>query len=165
MSTFIDAIHSELQPKGSKIRDFGRAILSRFSIPKISIPYADVILVITCLITMLTRPHALYTYCISRLIRVGAIYLVRFPNPHPRANQIRRRCHDLIVSGHASTWTTIFLCNDWKILTGPLAAYHLYHSIVELHHYSVDIYLGIVISVLTYLTSTQTYIPLMKIVS
>lgn len=163
MAISIDLAHYKLTPKGAQIRDFGRELLLRCRIPRIAILdhglVSDLLLVVIGFLTIFGRPHALYTFCLSRIIRVGAIYLVRFPNPHPKCDQIRQRCHDLIISGHTLALMTVFLCNDYKLITGPLMLYSLYNIIIEFHHYSVDVYLAIIIALLCYSTSTQSYIP------
>ena len=161
----LDLVHHKITPKGSQIRDFGYELLSQFRIPKVRLfnhhgLLNDILLVIVGFLTIFGRPHALHTFCLSRMIRVGAIYLVRFPNPHPSCHQIRQRCHDLIISGHTLALMTVFLCNDYKLITGPLMLYSLYNIIIEFHHYSVDVYLAVIIAILCHCTSTQSYIPI-----
>lgn len=101
--------------------------------------------------------NLLKSFLLSRLIRIIAIYLIKIPNPNPRAHLKRNRIHDLIISGHTIHWNLIFIYFiknfNWVCYSSLfiiLILYYLY-LIKEKHHYSIDIFFGIYVSYTSYL--------------
>ena len=98
----------------------------------------------------------LNAFVLSRLVRIVAIYLVQFPNPNKNSHKERVRTHDLIISGHTIHWNLIHVyifnnCNYTVnlITITSLCLYYTY-LIKRKHHYSIDIFLGIYVSLSSY---------------
>lgn len=93
---------------------------------------------------------------LSRLIRIIAIFLVKFPNPYQHAHIERLRVHDLIVSGHTIHWNLIYIYTynyyyNLSIILLPFLLIYYIYIIKNKHHYSIDVFFGLYVSYSSYL--------------
>lgn len=98
----------------------------------------------------------LNAFILARLVRLVGIYLVQFPNPTYNSHLERNRTHDLIISGHTIQWSLIhiYIYNNYNIFINlatmcTLTLYYI-HLIKKKHHYSIDIFLGLYVSLSCY---------------
>ena len=92
-----------------------------------------------------------YVFLFARIIRIICIFLLKLPNPYKNAHLERERCHDLIVSGHTISYTIVLLgANRWNILYtmigSVILSQYFWYIIKKQHHYSLDVFLGIYVT-------------------
>jgi hypothetical protein len=92
-----------------------------------------------------------YVFLFARVIRIICIFLLKLPNPYKNAHLERERCHDLIVSGHTISYTIVLLgANRWNILYtmigSVILSQYFWYIIKKQHHYSLDVFLGIYVT-------------------
>lgn len=156
-SLIADHIHGFVTGKSTVVVDHIYNLLKLWGIWKAPIP--EYVIVGTGVYICVFLPHGLFTIAVSRLLRVIGIYLVTIPNPNPECIVTRNRCHDLIISGHTTIFTATILCGKlpMKIVATIVFIFYILHAITELHHYSIDIYLGILVTTLAWKCSKQKF--------
>lgn len=102
-----------------------------------------------------------YVFLFARIIRIICIFLLKLPNPYKNAHLERDRCHDLIVSGHTISYVTVFLgvnrLNNWPLTIICLFTLinYFWYIIKKRHHYSLDVFLGIYVTLSGHVILTQ----------
>lgn len=93
-----------------------------------------------------------YVFLFARTIRIICIFLLKLPNPYKNAHLERERCHDLIVSGHTTSYITVLLgvnrLNNipFTITCLFILTHYFWYIIKKQHHYSLDVFLGIYVT-------------------
>jgi hypothetical protein len=96
-----------------------------------------------------------YVFIFARIVRIICIFLLKLPNPYKNAHLERERYHDLIVSGHTISyiivlfglyrWSAVYAAIDLLVLT-----HYFWYIIKKQHHYSLDVFLGIYVTLSGY---------------
>lgn len=97
-----------------------------------------------------------YVFLFSRTIRIICIFILKLPNPYKNAHLERERCHDLIVSGHTISYIIVLLginrMNSILLTTtcSFILFQYFWYIIKKKHHYSLDVFLGIYVTLSGY---------------
>lgn len=100
-----------------------------------------------------------YVFLFARVIRIICIFLLKLPNPCKNAHLERERCHDLIVSGHTISYIIVLIGLNrvnvfYTIIGGFILSHYFWYIIKKKHHYSLDVFLGIYVTLSGYVILT-----------
>ena len=93
-----------------------------------------------------------YVFLFARVIRIICIFLIKLPNPYKKAHLERERCHDLVVSGHTISYIIVLLgikrlnIPFFTITSSFILTNYFWYIIKKQHHYSLDVFLGIYVT-------------------